>query len=130
MGTPYKMKGSPMQRNFGISPVKQDVDLTRKLTPPMEGALTDAEKEAKKKKQLKISNEQDNKELDAKERAEGATTNIKTPKVFKDGTTNELNQKKIKTEQDRFNALTPAQKQAEIDAANIKANKFHGNTSR
>jgi len=23
MGTPYKMKGSPMQRNFGISPAKQ-----------------------------------------------------------------------------------------------------------
>jgi hypothetical protein len=23
MGTPYKMKGSPMQRNFGISPVRQ-----------------------------------------------------------------------------------------------------------
>ena len=23
MGTPFKMKGSPMQRNFGISPVKQ-----------------------------------------------------------------------------------------------------------
>ena len=24
MGTPYKMKGSPMARNFGISPMKQD----------------------------------------------------------------------------------------------------------
>ena len=23
MGTPFKMKGSPMQRNFGISPIKQ-----------------------------------------------------------------------------------------------------------
>ena len=23
MGTPFKMKGSPMQRNFGISPVRQ-----------------------------------------------------------------------------------------------------------
>ena len=30
MGTPFKMKGSPMQRNFGISPVKQDV--TQKFT--------------------------------------------------------------------------------------------------
>ena len=117
MGTPYKMKGSPMQRNFGISPVKQDVDLTRKRTIPMEGVLTDAEK-----------NEQDNKELDSKER--GVTTNIKMPKVFKDGTTNELNQKKIKTEQDRFNALTDKQKKAEQDKANEKANKFHGNTSR
>ena len=26
MATPYKMKGSPMQRNFGISPVKQNTD--------------------------------------------------------------------------------------------------------
>jgi hypothetical protein len=24
MGTPFKMKGSPMQRNFGISPVKDN----------------------------------------------------------------------------------------------------------
>ena len=24
MATPYKMKGSPMQRNFGISPLKND----------------------------------------------------------------------------------------------------------
>tara|TARA_R110002124_G_C8614584_1_gene485688 strand:- start:55 stop:288 length:234 start_codon:yes stop_codon:yes gene_type:complete len=24
MATPYKMKGSPMQRNFGISPMKKD----------------------------------------------------------------------------------------------------------
>ena len=30
MGTPYKMKGSPMQRNFGISPVK-DVNKSRKI---------------------------------------------------------------------------------------------------
>jgi hypothetical protein len=26
MGTPYKMKGSPMQRNFGISPMKDGED--------------------------------------------------------------------------------------------------------
>tara|TARA_R110000744_G_scaffold358542_1_gene465620 strand:- start:27 stop:290 length:264 start_codon:yes stop_codon:yes gene_type:complete len=26
MSTPYKMKGSPMQRNFGISPTKQKED--------------------------------------------------------------------------------------------------------
>jgi hypothetical protein len=25
MGTPFKMKGSPMQRNFGLSPVKQSI---------------------------------------------------------------------------------------------------------
>ena len=25
MGTPYKMKGSPMARNFGISPMKQGI---------------------------------------------------------------------------------------------------------
>ena len=24
MATPYKMKGSPMQRNFGISPLKEE----------------------------------------------------------------------------------------------------------
>jgi hypothetical protein len=24
MGTPFKMKGSPMQRNFGLSPMKED----------------------------------------------------------------------------------------------------------
>jgi hypothetical protein len=28
MGTPFKMKGSPMQRNFGISPIKQDYKKT------------------------------------------------------------------------------------------------------
>jgi hypothetical protein len=33
MGTPFKMKGSPMQRNFGISPVKQDaIKIMKKST--------------------------------------------------------------------------------------------------
>jgi hypothetical protein len=31
MGTPFKMKGSPMQRNFGISPINQNA--------PKEGTL-------------------------------------------------------------------------------------------
>ena len=35
MATPYKMKGSPMQRNFGISPMKKD-----------ESKMTAAEKRA------------------------------------------------------------------------------------
>jgi hypothetical protein len=30
MGTPYKMKGSPMQRNFGVSPMKNDDKPTRR----------------------------------------------------------------------------------------------------
>ena len=33
MGTPFKMKGSPMQRNFGISPVKQNaINIMKKYT--------------------------------------------------------------------------------------------------
>ena len=34
MKTPFKMKGSPMQRNFGISPVKQAGKLPGNATPP------------------------------------------------------------------------------------------------
>ena len=30
MGTPYKMKGSPMARNFGVSPMKSDDKPTRR----------------------------------------------------------------------------------------------------
>jgi len=30
MSTPFKMKGSPMQRNFGISPIKQGLFYTKK----------------------------------------------------------------------------------------------------
>ena len=30
MSKPFKMKGSPMQRNFGISPIKQLTSYTRR----------------------------------------------------------------------------------------------------
>jgi hypothetical protein len=31
MGTPFKMRGSPMQRNFGISPVRQTEGVKKHL---------------------------------------------------------------------------------------------------
>ena len=35
MSTPFKMKGSPFQRNFGVSPVKQDKRKGKMpITPP------------------------------------------------------------------------------------------------
>ena len=46
-------------------------------------------------------------------------------KVMKDGYVNPTQKAKIKKERDRYNALTPAQKKAEQDAANDKADKFH-----
>ena len=46
MGTPFKLKGSPMQRNFGISPVKHR--LTKQVStgkgyegPPGKGKIVE-----------------------------------------------------------------------------------------
>ena len=33
MGTPFKMKGSPMQRNFGLSPMKDDTVIDAGILP-------------------------------------------------------------------------------------------------
>jgi len=79
MGTPYKMKGSPMQRNFGISPKKTDMGELRSKQARSSKGMSEFEyrktkeykAEAEKKKQEKISNEQDNKELDRYEDAMG-----------------------------------------------------------
>jgi len=38
MGTPFKMKGSPMQRNFGISPMKVDEDKLKKASTNVQDA--------------------------------------------------------------------------------------------
>ena len=65
------------------------------------------------------------KNQEQKEDAAGVAPNIKTPKVMKDGYVNPTQKKKIADEKARFNALTPAQKKAEQDAANEKADKFH-----
>ena len=47
MGTPFKMKGSPMQRNFGVSPVKDtkgEDSYGGPLTRDKDGKLTSASK--------------------------------------------------------------------------------------
>jgi hypothetical protein len=33
MGTPFKMKGSPMQRNFGVSPAKHTMSGSSRVSP-------------------------------------------------------------------------------------------------
>ena len=46
MGTPFKMKGSPMQRNFGIeSPMKQEKTSTKGKIFAAKQALTQAFKQ-------------------------------------------------------------------------------------
>ena len=50
MATPYKMKGSPMKRNFGISPVK-DVNKSRKIAE--ENKLDASVKESNYRTKLK-----------------------------------------------------------------------------
>lgn len=60
MARPFKMKGSPMKRNFGISPVKQAIDpvvsdststeLTLKQQIEIENARLAEEKKEKKQK--------------------------------------------------------------------------------
>tara|TARA_R100001463_G_scaffold118340_1_gene174069 strand:- start:454 stop:762 length:309 start_codon:yes stop_codon:yes gene_type:complete len=72
----------------------------------------------------KVKSESD-KETEIREDTEGVTTNIKIPKVMKDGFVNDTQKAKIKAEQERWNALTPKQKKAEQDAANDKADKHH-----
>jgi hypothetical protein len=36
MGTPFKMKGSPMRRNFGLSPMKDDKVVNAGILPTVE----------------------------------------------------------------------------------------------
>ena len=53
------------------------------------------------------------------------TKKTKHKKVMEDGYVNSTQKKKIADEKARYEALTLAQKKAEQDAANDKADKFH-----
>jgi len=66
---------------------------------------------------------QDDKKLDRAEDARGVGKGSNR-KVMKDGYVNPTQKKKIADEKARFNALTPAQKKAEQDAANAKRKAF------
>ena len=42
MATPYKMKGSPMQRNFGISPMREGTRFIDKVKAGVKGFVAGA----------------------------------------------------------------------------------------
>ena len=126
----FKMKGPSLYR----SPFKQStpVPKPKKSTTSAHGQEDDAAAEYETDKKLyeaylkkkRAAAEQDDKALDKKEDAEGKGKGSNR-KVMKDGYVNPTQKKKIADEKARFNALTPAQKKAEQDAANDKADKFH-----
>ncbi len=58
MSVPFKMKGSPMKRNFGISPMKQDekwIDRAQKKHDRLTGKIEKAEEKGRTKKVARLT---------------------------------------------------------------------------
>ena len=107
MAGPFKLKKGEELASFFKSHTFDHVE----DVGPTENNAKKLEAKRLAENEAKISAKQD-----AKEDADGVTTNIKMPKVMIDGKTNKLNEAKIAKEKARVAALTPEELQAEKDA--------------
>jgi len=93
MGTPFKMKGSPMARNFGISPVKQNIDHVGKTVDKIhsnEKSISTAKESIKKSVKKVKSNTVTFKNSDIVKQLKKAGSKLKLPEVQKSITKNIL----------------------------------------